>query len=420
MKRINSLFFKLFIMIVVILLIAVSLFAESQKLSADGKKNLRSANMYLGQKIYDKALPLYEEVLIENPHHIVSLENIAEIYYDIIQDYFEANSFYSNAITEINSIFAEYQEILKTDENAAKKFYKKHIKKEKLEDKLEQITKFKASCWIILFKKAQNKFSIVNDFNSLNPDTFDMTDINSVKTLNSLLIKINADTINTTDLANNTISVDEIGVHFDNLLDESLIEFLALSEIAPDSTKTIKMLAYAYNEKGDTEKTLEYMIKNTELEPEDDMVRTQIANTYFNMEDFEKAIDWYKKASEINPLNFDNFYNLAITYSRLDNPEQAYESYKKALEIEPDNIDAILSAYGYAARLNLIDEAISYLKRAHEFEPERTDILSDLCFYLSNSQRFEDLLIYAAKWYELDKESQDAQLLLNLAKQKIK
>ncbi|MBC8385221.1 MAG: hypothetical protein H8E57_06850, partial [Candidatus Cloacimonetes bacterium] len=73
----------------------------------------------------------------------------------------------------------------------------------------------------------------------------------------------------------------------------------------------------------------------------------------------------------------------------------------------------------YAAQLNLIDEAISYLKRAHELEPERTDILSDLCFYLSNSQKFEDLLIYAAKWHELDKESQDAQLLLNLAKQKL-
>ena len=364
MKRFNSLFFKSLIMIVVILLFAGSLIAESQKLSADGNKNLRSANIHLNGGRYEKALPLFKAVLLENPHHIISLQNIAGIYYDIIHDYVEANSYYNQAIIEINNFFAEYEELLKTDEKAAKKFYKKHIKKEKLEDKLEQITKLKASCWTKQFLSAQDKFK--------NED-----------------------------------------------YDGSIDEFSVLYEMAPDSSKTVKMLAYAYTKKGDTEKSLEFMIKTTELEPEDDMVRTQIANTYFGMEDFEKAIEWYKKASEINPLNLDNFYNLAITYSRLDNPEQAYESFKKVLEIEPDNIDAILSAYGYAAQLNLIDEAISYLKRAHELEPERTDILSDLCFYLSNSQKFEDLLIYAAKWHELDKESQDAQLLLNLAKQKL-
>jgi len=364
MKRFNFLFFKSLIMIVVILFITVSLLAESQKLSADGNKNLRSANMHLSGGRYEKALPLFKAVLLENPHHIISLENIASIYYDVNNDYFEADSYYSKAIIEINAIFAEHQELLKTDEKAAKKFYKKHIKKEKLEDKLEQISKFKASCWINIFHQAQEKFK--------NED-----------------------------------------------YDGALEEFLALNEIAPDSSKTIKMLAYAYNKKGDTEKTLEFMIKTTELEPEDDMVRTQIANTYFGLEDFEKAVEWYTKASEINPSNLDNFYNLAVTYARLNNPEQAYESYKKVLEIEPDNIDAILSAYGYAAQMNLVDEAISYLKRANELEPERTDILSDLCFYLSNSQKFEDLLIYAAKWQNLDSESQDAQLLLNLAKQKL-
>lgn len=364
MKIFNSLFFKSLIMFVVILLFAGSLIAESQKLSADGNKNLRSANMHLSGGRYEKALPLFKAVLLENPHHIVSLENIASIYYDVNKDYFEADSYYNQAIIEINVIFAEHQEILKTDEKAAKKFYKKHIKKEKLENKLEQITKLKASCWTKQFLSAQDKFK--------NED-----------------------------------------------YDGAIEEFSVLYEMAPDSSKTVKMLAYAYTKKGDTEKSLEFMIKTTELEPEDDMVRTQIANTYFEMEDFEKAIEWYEKASEINPSNLDNFYNLAITYSRLDNPEQAYESYKKVLEIDPDNIDAILSAYGYTAQLNLVDEAISYLIRAHELDPERTDILSDLCFYLSNSQRFEDLLIYAAKWHEVDNESQDAQLLLNLAKQKL-
>ncbi len=364
MKRCNSLFFKPFIMIVFILIITVSLLAEPQKLSADGNKNLRSANMHLSGGRYEKALPLFKAVLLENPHHIISLENIAGIYYDVKKDYFEANSYYNKALTEINNIFAEYQEILETDQKAAKKFHKKNIKKEKLEEKLIQITKLKASCWINIFREAKEKFT--------NED-----------------------------------------------YDGCIEEFLALYEIAPDSNKTVKMLAYAYNKKGDIEKSLEYMIKSAELEPEDDMVHTQIANTYFGMEDFENAVEWYTKASEINPSNLDNFYNMAITYARLDSTEGAYESFKKVLEIEPENIDAIISAYQYSARLNLVDDAISLLIRAHELDPERTDILSDLCFYLSNSQKYEKLLIYAEKWQNLDNESEDAKLLINLAKQKI-
>ena len=59
MKRFNSLFFKSLIMIVVILFSAVSLLAESQKLSADGNKNLRSASMHLSGGRYEKALPLF-------------------------------------------------------------------------------------------------------------------------------------------------------------------------------------------------------------------------------------------------------------------------------------------------------------------------------------------------------------------------
>jgi len=355
-------------MIVVILFSAVSLLAESQKLSADGNKNLRSASMHLSGGRYEKALPLFKAVLLENPHHIISLENIASIYYDVTKDYFEADSYYSKAIIEINAIFAEHQELLKTDEKAAKKFYKKHIKKEKLEDKLEQISKFKASCWINIFRQAQEKFK--------NED-----------------------------------------------YDGCIEEFLALNEMAPDSSKTIKMLAYAYNKKGDTEKTLEFMIKTSELEPDDDMVRTQIANTYFGLEDFEKAIEWYTKASEINPSNPDNFYNAGLSFKNIKKDTLAFNAFLESYKINPENIKTLVILSNLALKMDDHKESTKYLQEAVDLDRvdgniDNPDYVTTLCYKLFGIKKFDELLKYAELWFEIDPSSIEAvQMLYNTAKE---
>ncbi len=75
-------FKKMLFVIGIISIFGTSLLAVSQELSAQGKKNLRSANIHLGGERYEKAMPLYEEVLAENPNQIDALNNLAAIYYD--------------------------------------------------------------------------------------------------------------------------------------------------------------------------------------------------------------------------------------------------------------------------------------------------------------------------------------------------
>ncbi len=353
------------ILVIIFSLFTSLLLGSSQNLTAKGKSNLRSANMYLGQNIYQKALPLFELVLEENPHHIVALENIAGIYYDVKKDYPNAQKYYVKIIDEINDIFAEYEGLKKTDEKAAGKFYKKNIKKEKLEDKLDQVIKLNGSCWTKMFISAQ--------------ELFDNEEI-----------------------------------------DKAIIQFEALYEIAPDSSKTLKMLAYAYNKKEDNEKSLEYMIRAAELDINDDIARTQIANTFYEKEEYEKAIEWYKKAAEINPKNIDNHFNMALAYSKLKNNEGAYEAFKKVVEIDPDNLDAVLNISDYAAKAGNIEESLSYLKKAVKLDPENTETISFLSYKLAQEKRYEELLKYAEMWLKLDPASTDAQQLINLAKQKIK
>ncbi|MCK4653962.1 MAG: tetratricopeptide repeat protein [Candidatus Cloacimonetes bacterium] len=355
--------FKVMVIILVLSSFTCLLLGSSQNLTAEGKRNLRSAKMHLSGQRYEKALPLFEAVLDENPHHIEALESVAGIYYDVKKDYNNAQKYYTKTIEEINSIFAEYEDLKKTDEKAAGKFYKKNIKKEKLEDKLDQVTKLNSSCWTKMFLFAQ--------------ELFDNEEI-----------------------------------------DKAIIQFEALYEIAPDSSKTLKMLAYAYNKKEDNEKSLEYMIRAAELDINDDIARTQIANTLYEKGEYEKSIEWYKKAAEINSQNIDNHFNMALAYSKLKNNEGAYEAFKKVVEINPDNLDAILNISNYAAKTGNIDESINYLKKAVEIDPENTDIISFLSYKLAQEKKYEELLKYAEIWHKLDPTSTEAQQLINLAKQK--
>ena len=118
---------RIIVIIGIISIFGTSLLAISQDLSVQGKKNLRSANMHLGGNRHEKALPLYEQVLEENPNHIDALNNIAAIYYDNEGDYTKAREYFIRLIDMINSIFAEYDEIKQTDEKAAIKFFTENI-----------------------------------------------------------------------------------------------------------------------------------------------------------------------------------------------------------------------------------------------------------------------------------------------------
>ncbi len=355
---------KIIVLIAFALLISNAVFA-SQDLSADGKKNLRSANMHLGGERYEKALPFYELVLEENPNYIVALEKIAGIYFDVNKNYLEANNYYERLIEQIDLIFAEYEELKAENEKEAKKFYKKNIKKAKLEEKIENIKKLKASCWTKLFLEAQELFK-------------------------------------------------------NEEYDDAITNFEVLNKIAPDSTKTLKMLAFAYNKKGDEEKSLEYMIKTTELDTNDDIACTQIANTFFGKEDYNNAVIWYDKASQINPENIDNYYNMALTYDKLEDNDNVLKYYLKVHELDPENLDAVVNLRNKYANMSDIDKSIEFLKKAIVLDPENVEFVEFLCWKLSQEKRYEELLTYANKWKELVPDSEDAKNLINLAKQKLK
>jgi len=402
------------LVLTMIVISSLNLAAELQDLDSAGKKNLRSANMHLGGERFEKALPLYLSVIEANPYHIEALEKTAGIYFDFKRDYYKASEFYNKADEAIDMEIADYEKLIAENPKKEKKYTKKITP---LQEKKTFLATLNSSCWTQIFLRAQSKFTVANDFYSLNPQELDMTDINNVKVVNQLLNRIYADTINVSTVAENPADMEVVTGHFTKLLDESISEFTQLHEFAPDSIKTLKMLSFAQNVKGNKEETLQSLIKVAELDKEDEMVRQQIANTYFGDGNYEEALIWFQSAADSNPENSDSYFNMGIVYEQLDNKEEAFNSFVKVVELDPTNLDAVLHASNLAAKIDKKEESINYLKMAVDLDPGNIDYLQFLSYSMFQEKNYEETIIYAQKWYEVETTSKEAaQLVYQSAK----
>lgn len=361
-------FKKILFLIGIISIFSTSLLFASQDLSVQGKKNLRSANMHLGGNRYEKALPLYELVLEENPNQVDALNNVAAIYYDMKGDYPEARKYFIRLIDVINGIFAEYEEIKLTDEKAAKKYHKTYIKKLKLEDMLESVIHFRDNC--------------------------------ITQMVNSGKLKIQSEEY------------------------EAAIEiFTNIAEIVPDSTVTYRLMALCYEKLDDMENSRNYFIKTAELDPTDIFAMQKVASLYYNEENFFEAGNWYLKASTNDFENSDNYYNAGLAYMNSGDDSLSYSAFKKALEFDPENMNIIVTLSNIALTLKDNEASTMYLQKAVDIDVADETIdnpmyVTTLCYKLYGLKKFGELIKYAEMWHDLDSSSLEAvQMLYNASKE---
>jgi tetratricopeptide (TPR) repeat protein len=356
---------KKMILIAFFTAMVIGLSAASQALDAEGSKNLRSANMHLGGGRYEKALPLYEQVLEQNPHHIEAIRKIGGIYFDVNKDYHTAYIFFVKALNEIDDVYSDYESMLSENEKEAQKFYKSEIDKPKLAKAKEELNKLKHDAWALLFNSAKEAFDSEN-------------------------------------------------------YQKALKLYLEMEDLTPDSLKVLKMISYAYNLLEQKDESFEYMLKIAEIDENDDFVRTNIGNIYYERKEFEKAIEWYRNSAEIDPQVIDNYYNMALAYNQLKDIENTLWAWEKVHEIDPNDIDVVKNISNIAATLDQIDKSLDFLKKAIALEPENEETVKFLTYKLVQEKRFKEALEYAQKWKEINPESEEANQMINYAKQNLK
>ncbi len=361
-------FKKILFLIGIISIFGTSLLVASQDLSVQGKKNLRSANMHLGGSRHEKALPLYEMVLEENPNQIDALNNVAAIYYDFKADYPQAREYFIRLINVAEGVFAEHEEMEQTDKKAAKKFFKENIKKLKLEEMLKSAVLFKDNC--------------------------------ITQMVNSGKLKIKSEEF------------------------EAAIEiFTDIAEIVPDSTTTYRLIAFCYEKLDDPENAKKYFIKTAELDPTDSFIKQQIASLYFAEENFIEAGNWYLEVAKIDAQNPDNYYNAGLAYKNAGNDSLAYTAFQKALEYDPENISVAITLSNIALSLKDNEASTVYLQKAVDIDAAGETIdnptyVTTLCYKLFGLKKYDELIKYAEIWHNLDNSSKEAvQMLYNASKE---
>lgn len=353
---------KVLIMGIILIVLIAAVAADIQDLSGIGNKNLRSANNYYRQKIYEKAMPFYQQVIEENPYHVETLYNMAAIYYEEDKNYTTAYSFYKRTLEAIQKVYAEYAQLQETDNKEAKKYHKKYIEKEDLDKKEEMAKLLLSNSWKYLYKKGYDHY-VAEEY----------------------------------DLA--------------------IMELEKLYELAPDSVLTIKLLGNSNLIMNNTETAISYFKQLVELQPEDEKNAQLIANQYFQLDQKDKAVQWYEKAAEINPEDPDNYFNMGICYTNLEEPAKAMGMFTKTLEYDPTNLDAAFNAKVIAQQLKDYDSFLKFSEMEFEINGYDAESLKIFCYQLNSLELYDAVLKYGEKWAELaPKESAPISLMFVAAK----
>jgi tetratricopeptide (TPR) repeat protein len=377
-----------------------------QKLSPQGNLNLKSANVYYAQKSnpasLDKALKLYEEVLKDNPEHVLALKRSADLILNnalpldtekkAVGDsvYFVKMENAKRAIGMYKITYAKYSEVLRvlgtypelTDDQ-------KSIKRDS--------QRKKESSWVHMFNIAKVQFE--------QQLTLENKDFTSARDNFEMIYKLDE---NRQEPLRSLVAIYQ-EMKDDAKFDEYLNKVLAVS---PDDVEMIKLKgAFLYNKGSDLySKGTELFNKGTDLKNNND---SDGAKKFFDeaQENFDGANEYFDGAKEYfkivmaaRPLDTNNMLLLYECYLNIKDYPAALEIINKVLRLEPDSKEALVSAKNLAIAMENTVLEIDYWKRILVVDPSLAN-LSKITGRLLKLEMYSDALTYAEKWYNLDNSS---------------
>jgi tetratricopeptide (TPR) repeat protein len=343
----------LFTLTLVLILSACS--TNIQKLSPQGNLDLKSANVYYQQKDNEtslqKALKLYEDVLKDNPEHVIALKRSADLTLffagplepqklekDGIVEYQKIENA-TKVLTMFQSTYAKYGEVLRVLATFPKLTDDQKVIKRDAQRKKE-------SSWVRMFKIGQIQFDNKNYTDA--EKTFEMI----------------------------------------NKLDETRQE-------------PLRMLVAVYQGTKNDEKFETYLNKVLAVSPNDaEMIRLKGAYLY-NKKDYSGAAECFRQTMISNPLDTENMLMLYECYIQLQQYQPAMDILVKVLRLKPDDKDVLISARDLAIAMNNTTAEIDYWKRLISLDSSASN-LERFSLRLYNLGQFQDAMEYAAMWYEKD------------------
>lgn len=344
-----------------VLLILTACSANRQKLSPQANLNLKSANVYFQQKDSEtslqRALDLYEQVLLDNPEHVVALKRSADLHLhfatpiepkklerDDLVEYVNLE-FADRAIDHFKITFVRYGEVVRVMDTFPK------LSEDEKFTRRDAIRK-KESSWVRMYRIGQ-------------------------------------------------ILMDQ------KQYPEAIEIFEYVHNLDETRQEPLRALVAVYQETENAEQSKIYLDKIMAISPDDPDLMRLMGAYYYNREDYVQAMPYFQRVLALAPLDTNNMLLLSSAYTEQIEYQQALDLLVRVLRFEPQNLDVLLSARDLSRALENTEAEIDYMKKIVDIDPTIQN-LEEFCFRMIALNQYDDLMPYAELWFEKDPQNKIA------------
>lgn len=177
----------------------------------------------------------------------------------------------------------------------------------------------------------------------------------------------------------------------DNQLLKAEGEFKAAAGLTPDSEEALSMLAYLYNDEGDSRRATELLNKVPEAQRTSKMYGT-LGYSYEQLKDYPNAVKAYRKALEMDRDNLEAARGLAQNLLNDNQPAQALDVYKQIAEADPHDVHTYMSMAEIYRRQGKFDQALDALKKADAEVQDSQEVPYNMAVIYQAQGRFDDAI----------------------------
>ncbi len=168
-------------------------------------------------------------------------------------------------------------------------------------------------------------------------------------------------------------------------------EFKIAAGLQPQSEEAVTMLAYLYNEEGDTTRALQVLNAIPEQQRTAKVYST-LGYTYEQSKDYAKAVDAYRHAVEQDKDNLDYVRGLAQNLLNDGQAEAALEQYKAVADSDPSDAQTYMKMAEIYRRNGKYDQAQEALKKASAIVPDSLELQYNIAVIDDSQGKYDDAI----------------------------
>jgi tetratricopeptide (TPR) repeat protein len=168
-------------------------------------------------------------------------------------------------------------------------------------------------------------------------------------------------------------------------------EFKTAVSLQPQSEEAVTMLAYLYNEEGDTSRALQALNAIPDQQRTAKVYST-LGYTYEQSKDYAKAVDAYRHAVEEDKDNLDYVRGLAQNLLNDGQSDAALEQYKVIADSDPSDAQTYMKMAEIYRRNGKYDQAQEALKKASSIVPDSLELQYNIAVIDESQGKYDDAI----------------------------